>query len=588
MNMVLGRVIPLTLIGVGMIILAVSFYFMSGDPAPPPDGASSSVTSGIGDTEDVGVTGPGPELPPPVVADLPRMRFAGQVIDVSTGIPVPGATVAFRNLSGSTPLGHARTRAGGEFAVDIPECTRALITVRSSGYATGRWQWGPDMLPDAESSTDAHAEDLFLAISPESVLWVSVEAPDLDLQDAPLVEVRILQSRTARELGAAVKLTPQRLVDSELRIGGLLAGRHLVSLRAGSRVLARREVEVGEGEEREVLFQLGPAIQIFGEVLRNGIPVEGGTVQTWCRQTQASSSIPVAVDGRFETRLPGPGSWRFIWTSPLANGEGTSLEMELSADAEIVIELRTGSLEGRVVGPGGEPMVGMQGSLFGPRPFSFTTDETGRFSIEEIPYGLYRWVFLHQPEGVFAPRAQFEVSGATSEQFQFHGASRLLIQVSKAADEYSRPEDASAPVYRIAEDGSLSPLKRTENSDEFWWPRQGGLGVVYQRGWTPFFFTTGPVDHPVPVEALLQPGGEVTVTLVGLDGEVLADHPFTIEPLSAPDLPTAWTHRATGPRGSCRVTLAPGEYEISTHLDSGPATATIFIAPQQSTRLRLP
>jgi len=78
------------------------------------------------------------------------------------------------------------------------------------------------------------------------------------------------------------------------------------------------------------------------------------------------------------------------------------------------------------------------------------------------------------------------------------------------------------------------------------------------------------------------------VTLVGLDGEVLANHPFTIEPLSAPDLPSAWAHRETGPRGSCRVTLAPGEYEISTHLDSGPTTATIFIAPQQSTRLRLP
>ncbi|MGE4614111.1 MAG: hypothetical protein AAEJ46_07240, partial [Planctomycetota bacterium] len=128
MNMVLGRVIPLTLIGVGMIILAVSFYFMSGDPAPPPDGGASSATSGIADSEDVGFTGPGPEVPPAVVADLPRMRFAGQVIDVSTGFAVPGATVAFRNLSGSNPLGHARTRAGGEFAVDIPECTRALIT----------------------------------------------------------------------------------------------------------------------------------------------------------------------------------------------------------------------------------------------------------------------------------------------------------------------------------------------------------------------------------------------------------------------------------------------------------------------------
>ena len=589
MKMVQGKVLPLSLIGVGLIILVLSIFFFPEDPGPEvlkPDGDGHAAVENDGEISTP--LPPNSDVGPPLVIDGPRMRFAGQVIDVSTGLAVPGATVAFRDLSGSRPLGHSRTRAGGEFAVDIPECNAALITVRGLGFATGRWHWSPQMLPDAESSTDAHPEDLFLAISPESVIWVSVEAPDLELPDRPLIDIRMLQARTPRELGSAVKLSPQPLVDSNLRIGGLLAGRHLISLRSGSRVLARREVEIGEGEEREVIFNLGPAIQVYGEVLRNGIPVEGGTVQTWCRETQADSSIPVAHDGRFETILPGPGNWRFIWASGEGNGEGTTVEMELVEDSEIVIELKTGSLEGLVVGPQGNPLSEMQGSLFGPRPFSFTTDQSGRFTIDEIPFGRYRWVFLHQPEGVFAPRAQFDVSGATSEQFQFHGASRLLIQVSKAEDEYARPEAATAPVYRIDEAGLLSPLKRTENADEFWWPRQGGLGVVYQRGWTPFFFTTGPVDHPIPVEALLQPGGEVTVTLVGLDGEVLADHPFTIEPLSAPDLPSAWTHRATGPRGSCRVTLAPGEYEIRSHLDSGPATATIFIQPQQSTRLRLP
>jgi len=588
-KMVQGKVLPLSLIGVGLIILVLSIFFFPSDPGPEvvkPDGDGHAAVENDGETSTP--LPPNSDVGPPLVIDGPRMRFAGQVIDVSTGLAVPGATVAFRDLSGSRPLGHSRTRAGGEFAVDIPECNAALITVRGLGFATGRWQWGPEMLPDAESSTDAHPEDLFLAISPESVIWVSVEAPDLELPDRPLIDIRMLQARTPRELGSAVKLSPQPLVDSNLRIGGLLAGRHLISLRSGSRVLARREVEIGEGEEREVIFNLGPAIQVYGEVLRNGIPVEGGTVQTWCRETQADSSIPVAHDGRFETILPGPGNWRFIWASGEGNGEGTTVEMELVEDSEIVIELKTGSLEGLVVGPQGNPLSEMQGSLFGPRPFSFTTDPSGRFTIDEIPFGRYRWVFLHQPEGVFAPRAQFDVSGATSEQFQFHGASRLLIQVSKAEDEYARPEAATAPAYRIDDDGSLSPLKRTENTDEFWWPRQGGLGVVYQRGWTPYFFTTGPVDHPIPIDALLQPGGEVTVTLVGLDGEVLANHPFTIEPLSAPDLPSAWTHRATGPRGSCRVTLAPGEYEIRSHLDGGPATATIFIQPQQSTRLRLP
>ena len=134
----------------------------------------------------------------------------------------------------------------------------------------------------------------------------------------------------------------------------------------------------------------------------------------------------------------------------------------------------------------------------------------------------------------------------------------------------------------------MSPLKRTQQPETFLWPRNGGVGVVYQRGWTPYFFSTDPSDFPLPIKATLQPAGEVTVTLVGMDGEVLANHPFTIAPLSAPDIPAAWANRTTGPRGSSRVTLSPGQYEVRAQLDSGPVAATLFIEPKESTRLRLP
>ena len=147
---------------------------------------------------------------------------------------------------------------------------------------------------------------------------------------------------------------------------------------------------------------------------------------------------------------------------------------------------------------------------------------------------------------------------------------------------------SNVPVYLLADNGEMSPLKRTQQPETFLWPRTGGVGVVYQRGWTPYFFSTGPSDYPLPVKATLQPAGEVTVTLVALDGEVLANYPFTIVPLSAPEIPEAWAQRTTGPRGSSRVTLSPGQYEIRAQLDSGPAAATLFIEPKESTRLRLP
>lgn len=518
----------------------------------------------------------------------PTTRFAGQVIDVTTGLPVAEATVAFRNIIGSIPLGHSRTRSGGYFSVKVPEVTQASVTVRAEGFAPSRWKWGEDDLPQGAATSNTPSGELLLAIAPESVLWVSVESPELDFAGDILVESRVIEPRTPSEMGAAVPVPPVILEGPNQRLGGLIAGRHMVSVRSGSRILARREIEIGEGEERDLVFRLGPSIQITGLVLRNESPVTGGTIQTWCRETQASATIPVSESGEFEARLPSPGLWRFIWTSPNGNGEGTTLEQQLFADSEVVLTLNTGRIEGRVIGPIGESVINLQGSLFGPRPFSFITDEEGRFVIEDVPYGTYKWVFLQLPDRVFAQNRSFEVSGDQYEEFQFDGATELMITVYAARDEYSEPDLTNVPVYLLAENGEMSPLKRTQQPETFLWPRGGGVGVVYQRGWTPYFFSTGPSDFPLPIKATLQPAGEVTVTLVSLDGEVLENHPFSIIPLSAPDIPAAWANRTTGPRGSSRVTLSPGQYEVRADLDSGPTSATLFIEPKESTRLRLP
>ena len=247
----------------------------------------------------------------------------------------------------------------------------------------------------------------------------------------------------------------------------------------------------------------------------------GGTVQTWCRETQASATIPVSEFGQFEARLPSPGLWRFIWTSPTGNGEGTTLEQELFSDSEVVLSLNTGRIEGRVMGPVGESVIGLQGSLFGPRPFSFVTDDEGRFVIDNVPYGTYKWVFLQLPDRVFAQNRSFEVTGDQYEEFQFDGATELMITVFAARDEYSEPTLTNVPVYLLAENGEMSPLKRTQQPETFLWPRGGGVGVVYQRGWTPYFFSTGPSDVPRPLNATLQPQRFFV-------GEGWLDHPQNI------------------------------------------------------------
>ncbi|MGB1660583.1 MAG: hypothetical protein ACPHP7_01895 [Planctomycetota bacterium] len=585
------RVLAIVLILVGGLALVVGRFFLGdtssiseepdiGNPKNPQV-AEKETDPELGSIDD-------PQGKNPQIPTGPRTRFAGQVIDITTGLPVAEATVAFRNFKGSIPLGHSRTRSGGYFSVEVPEVMQAAVTVRAEGFAPSRWKWEEADLNQGAATSNTPAGELLLAIAPESVLWISVESPELDFTDDVLVESRVVEPRTPVEMGAPVPVPPVILEGPTQRLGGLIAGRHMVSIRSGSKVLARREIEIGEGEERDLVFRLGPSIQVSGSVLRNGQPVTGGTVQTWCRETQASATIPVSEFGQFEARLPSPGLWRFIWTSPTGNGEGTTLEQELFSDSEVVLSLNTGRIEGRVIGPVGESVIGLQGSLFGPRPFSFVTDEEGRFVIDNVPYGTYKWVFLQLPDRVFAQNRSFEVTGDQYEEFQFDGATELMITVFAARDEYSEPTLTNVPVYLLAENGEMSPLKRTQQPETFLWPRGGGVGVVYQRGWTPYFFSTGPSDFPLPIKATLQPAGEVTVTLVGLDGEVLANHPFKILPLSAPEIPEAWALRTTGPRGSSRVTLSPGQYEIQADLDSGPASAVIFIEPKEATRLRLP
>ena len=108
-----------------------------------------------------------------------------------------------------------------------------------------------------------------------------------------------------------------------------------------------------------------------------------------------------------------------------------------------------------------------------------------------------------------------------------------------------------------------------------------GIDAIYEAWETP----PEKLGHAV---ASLRSGDFMGANVTVPHKQAVQQHLDTIEPLAAPQIPAAWSQRATGPRGSCRVTLAPGEYKISTVLDSGPASSTILIFPQQSTRLRLP
>ena len=107
MNIVDQRMLPVTLITVGIFIFMLGWIFIPNDQSNPSVNTLEPIGNNDSETQQQENLGSNiaEEISPPVVEELPRMRFAGQVIDVSTGLPVLGATVAFRDSSGSKQTG---------------------------------------------------------------------------------------------------------------------------------------------------------------------------------------------------------------------------------------------------------------------------------------------------------------------------------------------------------------------------------------------------------------------------------------------------------------------------------------------------
>ena len=534
---------------------------------------------------------PAPEPNAPRIPTGPQIEAFGRIIDHQTGRGVPNATVTITEGTDARipPLTHSRTDSTGVFTCEFSERSSFRMTVRAEGYAPAYWEVVDGATP---SGVPFELANLELPIAPESVLWISPKLQEADPEERFIVEIQLRQPRTPAELGSPlVEKKSTTLLAPETRIGRLSTGKYLLSYRTSRQRLGSREIELGMGQELTIDFVLGPPVPINGVVLHNGSPVSGGRLVIWGRENHSNTAAVVGEDGRYSIQLPAIGNYSFAFSPRYEHpqdGSGGSQELNIEGPGTVDLLFSSSRLVGQVLTPEGGPAAQLSGTLFGPQALSFTTDEEGWFEFENVPHGSYRWLFQLTPEESFGPVRDFEVSGDTHVVYEFENSTELEVVVVRDSPSENSNEVGRPQVCLLEDGGNLTPLRPGSRPNFYRWPVNGGQGVVFQRGWAPWFFELPPSHHPSPQTAILTPGGELTVTLLSRDGQPLGFQPFRVEPLDAPSLPDAWCQRQTGAGGSTLLTLPPGTYRIVGELTEGEVSTEIRLHPRTTTEARLP
>lgn len=374
--------------------------------------------------------------------------------------------------------------------------------------------------------------------------------------------------------------------DGRARYDGLCAGGYRLFHYEGADQLGDQTITLADGEHRAVEIALAAPIPITGVVLENGVPVAGGNLTV--RRGGTSVRATLTPDGAFSLAAPGPGTYHFTYRTDSSywSEEWFAHDeiREIRGPAYVEIRFATATVRGVVLDCDGTPLAGAAGALLGKSEVPFTTDGRGRFTIEGVPVGEYRWTFEEPPEGCTYDYGRFRAEGNTEATYRFLPASEIEVIVTVKGG--GTPEKYSVSCLR--EQGRYYPNEGS-GPNRYVWPAEPSWGMVTARGYAPAaFFVEDPARTP-RVEVVLEPGGELRVRILDSDGApVDGQHPFRVDPLGEASLHELareyWTWR-----GARRVQLAPGAYRVSTTLPNGePAAKDVSIAIGTTTEVELP
>ncbi|HYH45477.1 MAG TPA: carboxypeptidase-like regulatory domain-containing protein, partial [Thermoanaerobaculia bacterium] len=308
---------------------------------------------------------------------------AGRAVD-EQGLPVAGAQLDLQQLDRLESRAYrASSGEDGRFRFARVAEGRYTLSATREGYAA-------EERFDALAVAGAAVEEVEVVLRAGAVLRGRI----LGLEPADLPRVRL---RAARLEGGA----REGRVDPAggYEIADLAAGEWQVTgTLAGGRRQAEARLSVPRGVrqvERDLRF--GGGIALSGLALFDGRELAGAHVSL--RGLTAALERTVATDYQGAFRIEGldAGRYRLTVSHPgelLVHNE----DLDLAADREVVVELRTAEVRGQVTGTGGRPVAGayvtlhqhLAGAAEAASLFSVVTGADGGFRQARLAPGRYQ------------------------------------------------------------------------------------------------------------------------------------------------------------------------------------------------------
>jgi protocatechuate 3,4-dioxygenase beta subunit len=499
----------------------------------------------------------------------PGFDVGGRVVDAG-GQPVAGARVQMSAPGApSFPFGRnedARSAADGSFRV--------------RGVAAGVY----DVQADKEGYAPARRESLQVT--------GPVQGVELRLEAGGSVHGRLTGLEFNELAGARVYASTQGntrptmrygSVDyqGQYRIDGLTAGEWYVSAHTGSDRQADGHVTVAQGADAVLDLEFGEGLTLTGRIVKGGEPLPNLRVSVSSQEGTGYGSGTSDPQGNFRIEGLKAGTYE-LQAIDFQTGISHHETLELTADRDILIEISTRRVSGRVVdaqdqsplrdatvsleATGDKPGNGMASAI----PRGSTSDSAGAFELTEVSPGAYR--LRAQKDGYSPADTQVQV-GADADvsdlRLALQPTQGLTLQVSssvgsppsgvqvavvdaagqvKAAGSYATGENGRVR-FDTAPPGSWRLLTTAE-----------GSATVGQDVQVP-----GP---PVPVllysatrlAVTVPAGAQGTITAIGADGQlfralgwggsVRQEWPIREGQTVIDDLPPGrWQIRATSPGG---------------------------------------
>ena len=360
---------------------------------------------------------------------------AGRVSDALGG-PVEGAWVAALDVAGGRdePVAGAVTDPDGRFRLWARPGAHDLA-VRATGYAS------------VTVAVFAPAEDVQVRLLPEAVLEGRI-VPDPALPESPASLV-VWATRAGAAGPGPVATAP---VDDggRFRLGGLGLGTYELRAR-GEGVCTRAPpvAHVAPAGTRQVEVPVAPCPTVTVTVRAGDPPAPcsaggvflaalGSAPDRWSRVAEGEARLAGLSPGRYRVEVS------CAWAGPRTSVERTvtAAPAEQAWDFEFPARWEvTGSLEGRVLSHGGDPVPGA--SVEVPLPeggrAGQTTAPDGRFAFSTLPAGRLR-VWARGPTGLASAPVEVEVprDGAAETELRLAAPGRIEGRVLEA--------EARAPV----------------------------------------------------------------------------------------------------------------------------------------------